>query len=73
MGSHVKSDGWSLWTPDADEEKTVRFSEYACTGQGASGKRPAWVRSLSYEQAAELLEEVNSLSSLCSVGETGIG
>ena len=72
MGNHIKNDGWVLWTLDSGEEKTVRFSEYACTGEGASGKRPAWIRSLSYEEAAEILKEINSLSTLCDMGKTGI-
>lgn len=64
MGSHIKEEGWSLWTPDVGEENTVRFREYGCAGPGAGGKRPKWVKLISSAEADEIRDEIERLSLL---------
>lgn len=65
MGEHIA--GWSLWTPGAGEESTVRFSESGCTGPGARGERPPWVRALAQGQADELRREAARVERICRV------
>lgn len=46
MGSHILGVGWYNWK-NPDNEKTARYAEYDCFGDGASTKdRVAWSRQL---------------------------
>lgn len=49
---HIKPEGWDNWRKP-ENEKTARYSEYQCTGEGADRtKRVAWSKELTAEEAA---------------------
>ena len=46
LGGHIRGEGWENWR-NPDNEKTARYSEYECYGDGAAtGKRVKWSRQL---------------------------
>lgn len=52
LGRHIRPEGWHNWRNPANE-KTARYSEYQCTGEGAAtGRRVKWELSLSKKEAA---------------------
>ena len=54
MSEVVRPEGWHNWNRP-EREKTVRYGEHGTTGAGASpGRRVAWARALSAEEAAAL-------------------
>ena len=51
MGRHILPQGWDNWR-NADNEKTVLYAEYNCSGPGAlNAQRVKWSRQLSAKEA----------------------
>jgi pectinesterase len=61
LGAHIKPEGWDNWGK-AENEQTVKYAEYRCTGPGADrSKRVAWSRELS-EAEGEVLSAKSVLA-----------
>jgi pectinesterase len=57
MGAHINPAGWDNWRKSSNEQ-TARYAEYQSTGPGANpGKRAAWSKQLTNEQAAKFTIE----------------
>jgi len=53
MSEVVRPEGWHNWDRP-EREKTARFSEFGTTGPGASGRRAAWAKRLSADEAKSM-------------------
>ena len=54
LPASVRPEGWHNWK-DPQRERTARYFEYRCTGEGADlSKRVSWMRQLSVSEASEL-------------------
>lgn len=57
LGGHIRAEGWENWR-NPENEKTARYSEYNCSGEGASiDKRVNWCRQLSKREAKKYTRE----------------
>ena len=51
MGKHIRPEGWDNWS-SSDNEKTVYYAEYLCTGPGANpSQRVSWSKQLKDQEA----------------------
>lgn len=57
MGGHIRPEGWDNWRKP-ENEKTARYVEFGNSGPGAdTGKRVAWAKRLSADEAAKYTVE----------------